>query len=202
MIDYNKTKFIIIVCCFINTLLTRQVALHKTDINLLRLGMFFTMLADYFLILTTQYIIGLISFCIVQIIYNLRYMGKERLRVQLISSLIAFITIYFIFNIELIISLGLVYCVLFINSFISLFLGCKKYPIPNNIFILLGMILFALCDINVALYGLSLYASRTVFYSQYLDTIFFLIWIFYIPSQVLLSLSGKKYFISSYKFQK
>lgn len=192
MIGINEIKLLAIIFCFINTLYTRKLIINKKDIMLLRLGMLFTVLADYFLILTTKHVTGLIFFCIVQIIYNFRYMGIKKLYIQVIFGIIIFIISYLNTNADLVISIGLMYAILFLFSLHSSFLAYKKYPKPNNIFIILGMIFFALCDINVALYGLSIYNGLDITHINY-NIIYALIWIFYIPSQILLSISGRKY---------
>lgn len=57
------------------------------------------------------------------------------------------------------------------------------YLNPNRNMVIWGMILFALCDINVALTRIK----------SLNEISFSLIWIFYLPSQVLLSLSGYKF---------
>jgi len=68
---------------------------------------------------------------------------------------------------------------------LSAFIRHKAYPFPNRIFVPLGMFMFLLCDINVALMnvltpGAGRAAARI------------LIWVFYLPSQALLSVSGIK----------
>ena len=59
------------------------------------------------------------------------------------------------------------------------------YPEPNKYLMLFGMLLFLFGDINVGLAYL-LKGSSTSFYNISIQ----LIWVFYLPSQVLLSLSG------------
>jgi hypothetical protein len=58
----------------------------------------------------------------------------------------------------------------------------------------LGMFLFLACDINVALFNITKFVPPTneiIFKLQY--TAFVLIWFFYLPSQILLSMSGYSY---------
>lgn len=57
--------------------------------------------------------------------------------------------------------------------------------------VLLGMIFFLLCDICVALSNVSEYLSLPMFDMRNLEAIFhYLIWVFYVPSQLMISLSG------------
>lgn len=184
-------RFAIVVFCFLLTIFCKK-TLNKLDIQLLRLGMFFTVIADLCLIILDYYIIGVSLFCIVQIIYIARYdmeyfrSALKILPIVLLFLLIAYLLLgYFNYNVDLLIFLSLFYgvCILF-----SLYISVKiirkgKYPYPNNQLILYGIVLFICCDINVALS-----------YMGVLDNLTFnLIWVFYLPSQSLLALSGYKF---------
>jgi hypothetical protein len=78
------------------------------------------------------------------------------------------------------------------TSTFNAILSKNKYPYPNNLFIIFGMLLFVLCDLNVALYNIP-FSSNIPNINLITNLFGNLIWIFYLPSQLLLSLSGFKY---------
>ena len=183
-------KFIVIVLCFLITIFCKK-PLNKLDLQLLRLGMFFTVMADLFMIILDNNTIGVALFCIVQIIYIARYdiddFGKiiKKLFIIFIILFSIYVVLSFLNNVDFLIPLALFYsvCLCFglYKSLKTLKVG--KYPQSNKELIVWGMILFALCDINVALSYMGLINGLT---SN-------LIWIFYLPSQFLLSISGYKF---------
>ncbi len=88
--------------------------------------------------------------------------------------------------------MGLFYGICLLTSFRRAFKAYKYkiYPEPNRQMILIGMTLFLLCDINVGLYNILGYMGKVdVFY----NISFVSMWLFYLPSQILLALSGYNY---------
>ncbi len=73
LISSDSLKYISIVIVFITSLITREDALSFKDLHLLQLGLFITLLADYFLLFSNKYILGMFLFSIVQILYSFRY---------------------------------------------------------------------------------------------------------------------------------
>lgn len=191
-ISPNIIKFLSILLCFLLALLDTY-SLRK-DLNniLLLIGLFLTVIADYiFLIYKDLFPIAIGLFSIVQILYIFRYNMKNRRRNILyimISFIIIFILYIFIYifikEIEFIFPLAFFYA---ICLFISLKESILQYKYSTYLnskkgIILLGMVLFVLCDINVGIYN-------TVGKSN--NLVFIAIWLFYLPSQLLLALSGK-----------
>lgn len=132
-----------------------------------------TFFADYNLIFTQKYVSGLYFFIIAQALRTLYFSNKHSSKVIIFVSII--ITILLSFMINKLIAAAIGYSILLIaNTILSL----KN----NNIKDKIGMILFILCDICVALNYLISY--KTIFAK--------LVWIFYIPSATLLSFSNKK----------
>lgn len=184
-------RFAIVVFCFLLTVFCKK-PLNKVDLKLLRLGMFFTVIADLCLIILDYRIIGVSLFCIVQIIYIARYdMGYFRsalkiLPIALFILLIVYLLLnYFNYDVDFLIFLSLFYGVCILSGLYTSVKAIRKgkYPYPNSKLILYGIILFICCDINVALS-----------YMGVLDNLTFnLIWVFYLPSQFLLSISGYKF---------
>jgi len=63
----------------------------------------------------------------------------------------------------------------------------RKYPSPNNVMVILGMVLFMMCDIFVGIH----YTQDWLSYEAR-EFVFRAIWICYFPSQALLSSSARK----------
>ena len=193
----TNLKFISIISCFIISLLTNGRTFDSVNLRLLQWGLFLTVIADFFLLKMERYNeIGVLIFSLVQIIYSVRYDVKNRnkiIRDFLIIFLVLnginfiFVRARFIYVIALFYGIGLISnLVKAVNIYIH-----GLYPKINGLMVALGMFLFLLCDINVALYNILKYMNKTdgIIYS--ISSIS--IWLYYLPSQVLLSLSGYKF---------
>lgn len=142
-------------------------------------AMIFTLIADFFLlILDSHYEIGLVSFIIVQFIY-LYFLGNYdrgyfNMFLLIRGFIIATGTLLLIIfkNLTLINELVLIY---FSNLVLS---TIQSYLLPNRL-LSIGLTLFVCCDICVGLHNIN--AAYT------LAT--FLMWFFYLPSQVLIVIS-------------
>lgn len=190
-------KYISIVFCFIVSLLTGKDGLSRKDTSLLQAGLFVTLLADLFLLILNYYVVGIILFSIVQIIYFVRYKSYNSYRVNLDLTKFIFIFLFIIFtwftidikwiNIDFLYAIAVFYSICFLFSITEAIKSFRnnKYPYCNRYVILLGMALFVLCDISVAISNLAGRFNLSVYFSV-------LIWLFYLPSQVLLAISGYK----------
>lgn len=181
-------KFIYIVICFLISVLYKS-GISKRDLLLLRLALFFTALADYFMLITDNNRAGVYIFILVQLLYIKRY-GEINIKKTAIA--IAGITLFYQYflEIDLLIGGSFIYAFLFLKSMKSAVRACgfDKFPYPNSFFILIGMFLLFICDTSVALYNI-LYMAWNIDSSG----LYFLIWFFYIPSQMLILLSGKDF---------
>jgi len=104
-----------------------------------------------------------------------------------------FVTIFadlFIIKIDFLFAIAFFYSICLLGSTIEAIKAFRNnlYPYPNKHIILWGMVLFLLCDVNVAITYLTREHFTTLFNISSL-----LIWVFYLPSQVLLSISGYKF---------
>ncbi len=200
-------KFLSILLCLIISLLIDSNRYNPRDIYLLISAKFFTLIADYFLLLSTNYLLGVLFFCVVQLIYIERHslMTKNKFNIKI--NRFIFFTIFIllliltslIFHITtskfLLISSSIVYALLLS---LSVYCGIRtlkysNYTKKSSLFILFGMILFLLCDINVALYQIINSGFLSGNWVNFYFPVGILIWIFYLPSQLLLSLSGIKH---------
>lgn len=152
------------------------------------LALFFTCVSDYFLLLAhdnSNYIIGVFTFFIVQILYFIVILKRRnfsKFKIELFIRLGVIFLIIFISTLIKENSLTIValsyFSQLFINFISSLFLIKKN---KKNAIFSIALFLFICCDIFVGLNNLS-------FNNQTLTFVFYyLMWLFYLPSQAILS---------------
>ncbi|WP_164880693.1 lysoplasmalogenase family protein [Clostridium manihotivorum] len=184
--------------CFILTLLIGTKGYDNADRNLLQLAFFFTSIADFFLIIKNYYTLGVLFFILVQVTYIIRHSRKKFFNSKYIMVDIlvfaALITTAILFKPDCIDNslyiIALIYGYFLLNSLIIAWSTLSKefYKKVSSFMIAIGMTLFFLCDINVGLYQFLVLCYDT----PSLEIIYFLVWFFYLPSQLLLSLSGYK----------
>ena len=157
------------------------------------IALVFTLISDYFLLFNTNqnlYVYGLITFIITQSIYFafILYLRKSKLEllinllVRFLLTIAALVVAFYLNYSDVLTILALVYFVELLSNFLySTFLIKldKEYLIFS-----LGLLLFIGCDINVGLNNVHLFEG--IDYSL----VNFLMWVFYLPSQVLLSLTN------------
>jgi hypothetical protein len=211
-INSKYIKYMCILLCFLLSILTNRkqivekgkgtIVYNNRDIYLLQLAMFLTVIADLFLVILDSYILGIVCFCLVQITYSIRYTIKKSKMTLLKKNMIfqCVVIIYVLINfliikINILLPISLFYSICLINAFSKAIMLWKSnlYPCPSKYFIVFGMILFLLCDICVGLSNIYILLDITgYFFIKLQQTTWFLIWVFYIPSQLLLSLSGSE----------
>lgn len=186
-------KYSTIVFCFIISLLIGSNGYSKEDTQLVQLARLFNLIADYFLVISCDFSIGIFFFALVQITYIIRHSIMEDKKYKNLVFLIIALTIALIalVNINIasiekdLIILASIYAALLTTSLYCAVstISRSKYPKKSSWMIALGMFLFFMCDLNVGLYNI-LRESDIKFFLGYL------IWLFYLPSQLLLTLSG------------
>ena len=165
-------KFVFILACLAIALASYPLCRNKKDWAWLACGLTFTVIADYFLILRQVHLTGVAVFCMVHVCYILRV--KRGYMVWL--AILAQIAIIILFNVGSLYLLASFYAVLFIAN-IAINLKWRK---KNRATVLAALLLFALCDINVAIFNL--HPTNGIAFT--------LIWVFYLPSQLVLALSA------------
>ena len=186
-------KFVFVVGCFLLALTSYFFCVSKKNWFWLTLGLAFTVGADYFLVIKDWHLHGVAVFCFVHVCYILRVWDckhgfglfkQTRKGILFLVFAVAVITfsVIFAFANGWLIILASIYAGLFITNIALNFCYCKI----NRPFVLTGLILFALCDINVALFNL----PRQFDIGFTFPWAFQLIWIFYLPSQLLLAVSA------------
>lgn len=195
-------KYFIIILCLLYTFINYD-RTRKCRSYCLILGLIFTIIADYYLLLlgyNFEYGIG--AFIIVQQIYGsmLDYSSRplfgnvlKRFLLQLSITFIIALLLYILdFKIELIVVLSIFYFIsILMNTFRAIKVSIKYKDDRSNILFAIGMILFVLCDINVGLFNLSYYLDISVAMATAIIRVSSLMmWLFYAPSQILIALSS------------
>lgn len=189
---------------------------YSLDIILLRFALVFTLISDYFLLFTDKIIPGLFTFILVQMIYLYRIcrwkMRTEPIRktkgvflLHLVRNFLSTIFIYIllmvfplIVNIKvfngghfIVIIASFYFVSLFFNLIDSIILAGKTRSKHIKMFAI-GLFLFLLCDINVGLFNLADFVKiQSHNYLKLYTIAANAMWFFYLPSQVLISLSRK-----------
>lgn len=189
LVEYvDEVHYSCIVLCFLYGLYHFFMQKPKNNsTGILVLGLGFTCIADYFLILRNQYYeAGVIAFLLTQICYffflaadceGFRLKRPVMLRVGF-ASIVSVVSMCMIKQFSLLFVVVPFYAVFFIGNIMRASLQYTAHPLFS-----LGLILFFCCDICVGLSNGEL-AGLTVPFAR---TFQWLIWVFYIPSQVCIS---------------
>lgn len=163
-------KYLGIILCFLYSIYNRK--------KLTSLALLFTLISDFFLLVINKYYeLGLITFNLVQLIY-LYYLGNsKRSLFTTIRLILMAIGIYLCFTNKLISLLNVLVVIYFCNLVVN---AIKAYYKKEYVFAI-GLTLFVCCDICVGLYNLL----------PYNKLIAMGMWIFYLPSQALITLGTK-----------
>jgi len=182
----DKVCFVIIFIIVVLSFSYRRYAVSGRDADTLRAGLICTLSADFCMLIIYNNTAGLIFFICAQTIYFFRYLSGRIYAVVIIPCLACvFLALTYLTALSLEDRLAGVYACALVTGVITSFIRRRAYPRPNRVMIPLGMLLFLFCDINVGLMnvlpdGGGKTAARV------------LIWVFYLPSQMLLSASGAK----------
>ncbi|MCL1842933.1 MAG: lysoplasmalogenase family protein [Defluviitaleaceae bacterium] len=155
-------------------------------------GLAATLLSDYFLVLKHNNFFGVATFCFAHVCYIFRaehslasQEQKRRYLLFCVLGVFACIWVVGFFAGNIIILAGLYASLFALNIFVNFFTK-TRHPKHYQRLVMTGLILFALCDVSVMLYNLPKYAGAPA----WLLGVYPLIWVFYLPSQALLAISG------------
>jgi len=209
-------KFFSIFLCFLFVLLyyrtsnqTKEVKYNQTNksylgIHILRIAMFFTLLSDLFLLVLDYYAPGVLTFIIVQLLYLIlisswissgKMIRTVLMRVIGTGAITILILILYHFQ-EPEVKLELIFAVYYFILFVSntmdaigiLFRSKRK----QRILFACGLLAYFLCDINVAIFNLKDYLTiDETIYTQIYNFSVIAMWMFYLPGQVAIALSGE-----------
>jgi hypothetical protein len=183
-------KFFIIMACFFYTFVDSGGFIKgKRDVITLRAALGLTVIADFLMVLRDIDVPAIMIFCVVQVLHNFRFTNLSRVKVQIITGVIVFVAAYFISGQNLLVSAAAAYSSFLFFSFTGAFIAFNDFPYPNNYIITLGMLLFVGCDIAVLLYNAPIAMFKE---PAAQDVLFRIIWVCYLPAQLLLATSVKK----------
>lgn len=208
-------KFGVILLCLLYTILTRE-GNGSRDLTLVRFALFFTLVSDFVILFLPEgaYLFGVLSFVIVQQLYGIRLKGSDnrsrglpegraaytslllRLGTQFITAVIILLLLSHVgVMMDSLLIVSVFYFVsLVYNTVNSVRIATRRPYTKSNALFAAGLVLFLLCDINVGLFNLTAFipnAGEWVMLAYRLAAI--LMWTFYAPSQVLITLSAAKY---------
>ncbi len=199
----TNLKFSSIILCFVAVFWFYARESMTLDIVLLRCAFLFTLISDLCILMLDFYYLGLITFCIVQLLYLIRlncWRKKQGihsalwiliLRNVLFAMAITGILITLKISLGGLVLISIFYFVsIFFNTVDAIRIHSSVPKIQYKLYAI-GMVLFFLCDLNVGLFNLSDYIQieESWFHKVY-EFATIAMWMFYLPSQVLISLSG------------
>ncbi|BBF43190.1 hypothetical protein lbkm_1877 [Lachnospiraceae bacterium KM106-2] len=179
-------KYSGILLCFFYLLAIKRVQSDHHELCCARLGMAGTLLADYCLLLHDYETIGVLCFIMVQSIYLYRFYTGKAFGIELCKNILAAIGVICLFYfVRIPIDFLLVITVVYFLSLVhNVVIAIRKSRILG-----MGMVLFLLCDLNVGLYNIRSYVETSGLINELVTMSSHLMWAFYLPSQVLISLS-------------
>ena len=177
-----------------------KIIFNATNGNLIRIAMIFTLIADYYLVTVTEdrslegvsFFLGTQLFLFLHIIVNEKSTGWRRVHVitRIFVMAVTVALAYVILDGEPD-ALAIISMIYYGNLLTSILFAHRSGK--GGIILTIGLILFALCDVNVGLAALDMmyvggFPEGSLPY-MLLNSKFDLIWIFYIPSQTLIPLT-------------
>ena len=200
----NLLKYIGIILCNLFLLFYRQSVGYTQPFIAIHLSLMLVLICDYFLLFTSDFVWGLLVFCIIQFIYFFHIKGKYELFkyssvILFMTSLITFIAQENGMTTQFLEIVAVFYFLCLIsNIIISL---CQAKKAPGNIreqFFTISLILFLLCDLNVGVVNLIQYIPDSLVFKWHLyEFSAILMWVFYLPAQVMMTVSALFYQRSS-----
>ncbi|MGN1373383.1 MAG: lysoplasmalogenase family protein [Candidatus Coproplasma sp.] len=156
-------------------------------------ALFFTAVSDLFiLVLDKYYEVGLITFIIVQSLYLYR-LYSDRLKkiyitivARLVIMVALIITMAVLGKLNLLVAECAIYITMLVTNVVDAFIICRKSV--KDLLFAIGLLLFLGCDICVGLHNLGSVMGVGL-PNWLLQTVAVAIWAFYLPSQVLITLS-------------
>lgn len=197
----NYMKFLSIIICVFYVILSFPFRTKNLDRWLILLAILFTLTSDWFILIRDRYNYGLVTFILVQYLYLIRihyhnkkvtvafFMGKLLVNMAIASCIIT-ILLFLKVDVDSLVLLSLFYFTTFIMNVLY---GIYQYHMrKDNSFLLflVGLFLFLLCDINVGIFNITSYVTISANWFMVIEKFSVVgMWMFYLPSQVLISLS-------------
>ena len=184
----STLKYAGILLCPVIAVLLRRNAWDRQDSAYLIGALVFTCAADLFLLLLNKPVYGVVLFCMAHLLYIRRYRAawfKPAATITVSAIAICLAVSSFTTAFPLRNALAMLYGALLLSVFLLAY--TSLLPKKNRRLVMTGMALFLLCDIHVALFNI---AGTD---NPYYPFASFFMWLFYLPAQVLLAVSGYAY---------
>jgi hypothetical protein len=205
----NYIKFAVVVLCFLYAIINRKKSCSKQQ-TYLCYALAFTVISDILLLLSDYYIYGVLTFILAQQLYGMRitaFYNREvamksqinpmtdiilrLLYQQIFAILICAILLFMDVKINALLVLSILYLINICTNVVRSLKLSGYIRGKNDIkYFTIGMVLFLLCDINVGLFNLSDFLPLGQTYKMIYNVSSILMWTFYAPSQVFISLSS------------
>lgn len=150
VIDTSIIKYSFVWACIGYILITKEDSLHINDWKFVLYGFFLIAIADFFLLFTNYFLLGIYLFCLVQLCYLRRLNTKKQYNLILVVIAILSLFIWTQFLVSHLTFAAILYALLLLGHFLSTF--WTKKPVKKHL-LQIGMIGFVICDISVALYN-------------------------------------------------
>lgn len=198
----NYLKFTSILICVVYVIISFGHRPAELDRWLLLIALIFTLISDWFIVIVDYYSYGLITFIMVQYLYWIRIQRKNNsvtvlrlIKILLvnvgITCCIIPILISLRIDLDRLIVLSLFYIVTFIMNIIQ---GCYLYGKRKDssfLLFIIGLSLFLMCDINVAIFNLTSYFTIHTNCFAFIEKFSSIaMWMFYLPAQVIISITS------------
>lgn len=191
---HRFVSFMSIFVCFVYVLLIHKK--NDMDYNIMRLAFIATLAADYFLTLhSEEQVLGTFLFFLSQVMFFFRiHLSYQRIKPKIIYLYTAVFSIFVLMfylileSIDVLIIVSLLYFSFLLLNMIFSWMTHKRY-----ILFTIGLTCYIAADLMVAMHMADPYitfATPSIF-SYLTSTPINLIWLFYLPTQVLLALSTK-----------
>lgn len=186
-------KYAGILLCLAVSLVPAVMSDRTADNILLCVALLFTAVSDLFIMVLEYYEIGVITFTVAQCVYFYR-LYADRLKkiyislgVRLGVMVVLIITFAAIGKLDLLVSECIIYITMLVGNVADSFVICKRSV--GNLLFAIGLLLFLGCDICVGLFNFG--TVLNVELPRWLTaTVPIAIWVFYLPSQVLITSTG------------
>lgn len=183
-------KYAGIFLCFLYVFFCLGENEEAKDIGLVRYILFFTLVSDTFLLLVNHYAIGMTTFVVAQLLHWCRLRQKK----PKYNQWILVIGILLLVGLRCL-GVALDYVLVVSVFYFLCMVRNALYGLLHreNVYYSLGLFLFLCCDLNVGLFNMASYIAvpdSLTFFVEHVVAV--AMWLFYLPSQVLITISVKK----------
>jgi len=200
----NYIKFTVVALCLLYVFIYGYKN-FDSQLLFLRLALIFTLISDIQLLLLDNYnyFYGVLTFILAQEFHGIRISILDNSKVRYIKDFtvrllyqslteLAICLLLWVANVQIngLLAASVFYFICMLtNTVRSLKLTVRNKERKDIRLLAIGMVLFLLCDINVGLFNLSAFLPVGPVYDKIYALSSILMWTFYAPSQVFISLS-------------